>query len=185
MPAFFSGISASTVLALAGIIFLLCLLAIVRRGRLHSRQLEDLPARLHPVDVDAFRNLVDPAEQSYLRAHLTKGFAALHRLRMRAASRYVLSVFHNARLLLHVGVEASRNSDPQVAEAGRRLVDSALRLRWYALLALIRLYAGMALPGLQLSPTALADLYQQLNTAFLHLGRVRYPARGAGVSATY
>lgn len=185
MPAFTAMVSLSTLAGLGIIAVLLGLLRMLHSSRLAGRELDELPECLRSIDVEAFRNLVDPVEQAYLRSHMAGAFTKVQRLRLRAAARYVALAFRNAMLLLHIGEEAQHSADPRVAQAGRELMDSALRLRWYAVLALGRLYAGIVFPGLQLSPAVLTDMYQRLDTALTRLGRLQYPTRGARVSATY
>jgi len=102
-----------------------------------TNRLEDLTGRTRPVDLEAFRNVVDPGEEDFLRANLLpRQFRAVQRERMRAALEYVQNAAHNADFLLGVGEAATRSPDPRVAQAGRQLIDSALRLRAYALIFL-------------------------------------------------
>ncbi|MGA2347943.1 MAG: hypothetical protein ABSF93_18170 [Candidatus Sulfotelmatobacter sp.] len=50
----------------------------------------DLEAQLEPIDVAAFRNLIDPAEDEYLRRHLSAAqFRKTQRARLRARAAYV------------------------------------------------------------------------------------------------
>jgi hypothetical protein len=68
--------------ALAILFFLLYL----EGGRNASVRLEDLAQHTRPVDIDAFRNLVDPKEEAYLRANLLPTeFRTIQRERMGAA----------------------------------------------------------------------------------------------------
>src|ERR1700690_1536060 len=61
---------------------------------------EDLAGRTRPVDLDAFRNLVDPGEEDFLRSSLLPPqFRAVQRERMRAALEYVRNTGHNAAYL--------------------------------------------------------------------------------------
>lgn len=53
--------------ALCGLLFFLFRLRGYREG---SRQTSNLADRLVSVDLDAFRNLVDPDEEEFLRSHL-------------------------------------------------------------------------------------------------------------------
>ena len=87
-------------------------------------------------------------------------FRAVQRERTRAAVEYIRNTAHNAACLLRLGEAASRSADPRIAEAGRRLIDSALRLRAYALLSNTRLYVRLAFPESRLSYGQLADNYQ-------------------------
>jgi hypothetical protein len=116
------------------------------------------------VDLEAFRNLVDAGEEDFLRANLSRReFRAVQRERTRAAVEYIRNSAHNAACLLRLGEAASRSGDPRIADAGRRLIDSALRLRAYALLSNTRLYVRLVFPESRLSQGKLPDNYQHLS----------------------
>jgi hypothetical protein len=143
----------------------------------------NLGDRLRSVDLDAFRNLVDPDEEQFLRSHLPPSeFRAVQRQRLRAAVDYVAGVSHNAALLLHLGQGARRSPDALVAEAGRQLVDDAARLRLYSLVATSKLYAQMAFPGTVLEPAGIVDYYQSMSHRAALLGRLQNPAKAALLS---
>ena len=59
---------------------------------------------------------------------------------------YIHNTTHNAGILLRLGEAAARSTDPRIALAGRNSIDSAVRLRAYALLSVTKLYLRMALP---------------------------------------
>ncbi len=105
-----------TVVALA----ILLLLLYVEGGRNSSvNGVEDLAGRTRPVDLEAFRNLVDASEEDFLRASLSRReFRAVQRERTRAAVEYIRNSAHNAACLLRLGEAASRSGDPRIAEAG-------------------------------------------------------------------
>jgi len=146
--------------------------------------LEELPGKTQPVDLAAFRNLTDPAEEEYLRAQLAPGdFRRLQRERMRAALEYVGRAAQNAALLVRLGEVARRSPEPEVAEAARELVDDALRLRLYALLAGVKLRARLLLPGARLSAAPLLDRYQRLTDAVGRLSRAQKPSFAGRISA--
>ena len=63
-----------------------------------------------------------------------RDFRVIQRRRARSAMDYIHNTTHNAAYLLRLGEAAARDSDPRIALAGRQLVDSAVRLRAYALL---------------------------------------------------
>src|SRR5262249_37055772 len=69
------------------------LLLIIFLFRGHSQQggdLDQLAAQLRPIDVNAFRNLIDEREEQFLRKRLPAGlFRSIHRERMFAAAEYV------------------------------------------------------------------------------------------------
>ncbi|MBZ5704434.1 MAG: hypothetical protein LAN63_03715 [Acidobacteriia bacterium] len=145
---------------------------------------EDLAGNTRPVDLEAFRNLVDPEEEEFLRANLPADeFCAVRRERLRAAVEYVNCAAHNASILLRLGEAARQHPDPGIAAAGQQLVDSALRLRLYSLPVLARLYVGIALPQLRLSPAGMLESYQHLSGLATRLAVMQNPARAARVAA--
>jgi hypothetical protein len=147
-------------------------------------RLEDLAGRTRPVDLDAFRNLVDPGEEDFLRANmLARQFRAVQRERMRAALEYVQSTAHNAAFLLRMGEAATRSADPRIAQAGKELIDSALRLRAYALLSSAKLYVRMVFPEARLSYGSLADNYESLSALASQLTLMQHPTQAARLSA--
>jgi hypothetical protein len=160
---------------------ILLLLLYLEGGRNSSLQrLDDLPGRTRPIDLEAFRNLVDPGEEDYLHANLSPShFRAVQRERMRAALEYVGNAAHNAAFLLRMGEAATQSPDPRIAQAGSQLIDSALRLRAYALLSIAKLYVRMVLPEARLSYGRLADNYQHLSTLAGQLTLMQHPAQAA------
>jgi hypothetical protein len=156
---------------------LLFLLRVARGQSAAVENLEELPSRTHPVDLAAFRNLIDETEEEYLRARLpAREFRRLQRERMRAALEYVARAAHNAAILVRLGEAARRSPDPAIAQAAQELVDNALRLRLYALLAEIKLWTRLLLPGARLSSAPLLDRYQGLTDAVARLSRVQKPS---------
>jgi hypothetical protein len=147
-------------------------------------RLEDLAGRTRPVDIDAFRNLIDPKEDDFLRAHLPpRDFRAIQRERTRSALEYIRNTAHNAACLLRLGEAAARSADPRIALAGRQLVDSALHLRAYALLSRVKLNARMAVPGARFSYGKLADNYQHLIGLAGQLVLMQHPTQASRISA--
>jgi hypothetical protein len=171
------------ILVLIGLVALLFLLRLAKGRSSAIGSVEDLSGRLRPVDVEAFRNLVDPAEEQFLRANLLPAeFRKIQRERLRAAIEYISCAARNAAVLIRMGEAARRSSDPSIAEAGERLVDSAIRLRLYAFQTVAKLYLGILLPGARLSPMGLAESYEQLTGLGRSLGRLEYQTRGASAS---
>ncbi len=145
----------------------------------------EISRQLRPVDLNAFRNLVDPDEEQYLKANLPPGeFRDIERQRLRAAIDYLIGVFHNAALLLHVGQAATRSPDERIAEAGRNLVSNAFQLRIFSLLAICKLCLRIVVPGTVLQPAGVVDRYQEMKDRAAQLGRLQYPNRGALLSRT-
>jgi hypothetical protein len=73
---------------------------------------------LRAVDIEAFRNLVDPKKEKFLRANLSPAkFRKIQRQRLRAAVEYVSCAAQNAAILLPLADAGRRSPDPATAEA--------------------------------------------------------------------
>ena len=107
----------------------------------------------------------------------------MQRERLRAALGYVQRVAHNASILLRLGEEARRGTDPEVAGVAAELVESAFRLRMYALLAMGLLQARILVPGVSWSAAGVAADYQGLRNHVAHLSRLQVPAETGRISA--
>jgi len=151
----------------------------VARGRSASiKNLDDLQGQTRPVDIESFRNLIDPAEEEYLRMNLSaQNFRMVQRERLCAALEYIQSASQNAAVLLRLGEAARKSPDPKVAFAAEQLVSSALRLRLFALMAQPKLYLAILIPGAHLSPSHLIEGYQQLSGLARQLVLMQNPAR--------
>ena len=123
-------------IALILVLVSLCALVFLTRlvkGRNVVVAYDALEKSIHPVDIAAFRNLIDPQEQDFLRANLAaKDFKAIHRERLLAAVDYISGASQNAAALLRMGELARRSPDPAVAEAGEKLLHNALQFRFTA-----------------------------------------------------
>lgn len=146
-----------------GLVALLCLLVLAKGRAGSTGNVEQLTGQLRPVDVDAFRNLMDLHEEQYLRANLPGGeFRRVQRERMLAAIGYISCAAHNAAILMRIGDAARRSPDPATAAAAEKLVDTAIRLRLSAFHALAKLYLALILPLPRISPVRLAEGYEQM-----------------------
>ncbi|HLW84666.1 MAG TPA: hypothetical protein VKR60_05580 [Candidatus Sulfotelmatobacter sp.] len=133
-------------------------------------------AHLQPLDVEAFRNLVDPAEDEYLRRHLSPAqFRVTQRARLRARAAYVRVAARNAAVLIRIGQTALDSNDARVREAALQLVNDALLLRRNATFALLRIYAEMAWPGRSTATARVIERYERLSGSAMLLGRLRNP----------
>ncbi len=140
---------------------------------------------VQPLDVEAFRNLIDPAERDYLRRRLpATEFRVVQRQRLIATAAYVRSASQNAALLIDIGKAALQNAEPQTVEAARQLVDNALLLRRNATYALLRIYVALAWPDATATGVAILDGYQQLSSSAMLLGRLQNPAAPVRISST-
>jgi hypothetical protein len=167
------------ILVVIALLALLCLLWLAKGRTLSASVLDNPTAHIRAVDVEAFRNLVDPDEEEFLRSQLPPAaFRRIQRERLRAAVEYVSCAAQNAAILLRLADAGRRSTDPATAEAAEKLVDNAIRLRLYAFHAMARLYVGMILPGARIYPVRVAESYEQMTRQVVLLGCLQYPTRG-------
>lgn len=172
------------IFALLALLMLVVLLRAVRGHGVTVRSLQELEGCTQPVDLEAFRNLTDPQEEQYLRERLAPAeFRSLQRERLRAALEYVKRIAHNASILLRVGESSRASADAQVAKAADELVEGALKLRMYALLAECLLHARILVPEARWSPVRVAADYQGLRERVARLSRLLVPAQAGRISA--
>ena len=144
---------------------------------------QDLPGHTTPIDLEAFRNLIDPGEENFLRRNLPPAeFKRIQRERMWAAIAYIHSASQNAAILLRLGEAARRSPEASLVTAGQQLVETAIRLRFFAILALLKLYLALLLPGLRLSPLNVVVRYERLTYAVARFTRLQQPTQATRIS---
>lgn len=140
---------------------------------------------IQPVDIEAFRNLIDPAEDEYLRRRLPPPeLRSVRRLRLRAMAAYVVVATRNATVLIRIGQAALAANDPHTAEAARQLVDQALLLRRNATFALLKIYAAWAWPTSSALVSPILRGYEQMSGSAMLLGRLQNPAVPVRIAST-
>jgi hypothetical protein len=172
------------VLVLAAVVALAFIFGITISG---SRQLsKGAPGtQLQPIDLAAFRNLVNPAEDEYLRRHLPAAeFRTVQRKRLRATAAYIHAASGNATMLIRIAQTALASGEPHTIEAARQLVDTALLLRRNATFALLRIYVALPWPSSGLAATPILDGYERLTGSAMLLGRLQNPAAPVRISVT-
>jgi hypothetical protein len=124
------------------------------------------------LDIEAFRNLVDPEEESFLRSNLTADqFRTIKRERAWAALAYVRILFRIAPEFTHFGNALQSSSDPRLVDLGQQMVGSAVNLRLYALQASTRLLVAATFPRLaQRPPLFLFEQYTHTAGLLLRYG---------------
>lgn len=162
-------------------------LVLVRVVLRHYQPVPDLLAleeHTRPVDLAAFRNLIDPTEEDYLRQRLpAQVFRSIQRQRMRVALDYVRRSAYNGAILLRLGESARHDHNPEVAAAARELVNNAVRLRLNAKLATIVLYGRIILPDARIPVSRVTETYENLTQDLVRLARLQTPGSATRVSA--
>lgn len=155
----------------------------VSRSLLAKRSLNSAAA-IRSLDVKAFRNLINPAEDEYLRRRLPpRQFRQVRRARLRAMAAYVRVAGNNAGVLVGLGEAALASGDPRVAEAAEQLVEHSLLLRRNTTLVLARIYVALALPSSNFAAVRVIERYEQVSGSAMLLGRLQNPRAAVRLSA--
>jgi hypothetical protein len=166
----------------AGIMLVLCAVSALLflawiAWRVHSQR---NVGHLRDIDLQAFENLACADEEDFLKTRLRGSeFRRIQRERLRATMEYVSGIAHNAEVLLQMASSALRDSDPEVANAAKLVVDNASKLRLNAQVARLKLLTAMLWPGIRIEPTGVLEPYRKLKSiaavleqANSHLGTV-------------
>lgn len=168
------------------IVAVIALSIILRLAVMQSLQAKrtDLAGSIRPIDIDAFRNLINPGEDEYLRCLLPASrFRAVRRERLRAMAAYIHIVSNNADVLVRVGEAALASGDVRLAGAAQQLVNDALVLRRNTSVALARIYLALAWPNSSFAAGGMLEHYEQLSGAAMLLGRLQNPGVPVRLSA--
>ena len=129
-----------------------------------SPDLDASVATIRALDIEAFRNLVNPDEVEFLRVKLSPSeFRKIQRERTRAALAYVKALSNVSLQFAHFGSVAQHNSDPALAALGKQIATSGTYLRLRTLDANLRLRVAVAFPGVH--PHPLRPLLEQYDRA--------------------
>jgi hypothetical protein len=174
----------AVVLVIAAVLALATILSVAVTRSLQVRGSAGLTGTIRPIDVEAFRNLINPAEDEYLRRSLPAAqFRVVRRERLRAMASYVHVAANNAAVLVRVGQAALASGDTRVAEAAHPLVNDALLLRRNCMVALARIYMALAWPNSGFAAVRVVERYERLSGAAMLLGRLQNPTVAVRLSA--
>jgi hypothetical protein len=172
------------VLVIAAVLALGSILSLAVTRNLPSKRSAERAGAIRPIDVEAFRNLIDPVEDDYLRRRLPPAqFRMVRRERLRAMAAYVQIAGANATMLVRVGQAALASGDTRIAGAAQQLVNDALLLRRNTTVAMARIYLALAWPNSEFAAVRVAERYERLSGAAMLLGRLQNPAVPVRLSA--
>lgn len=168
----------SIVIAIASILALVMVVLLLRAQHRRFANLDELRARLQPIDVRAFRNLIDESEEQFLREQLPGSeFRGIHRQRMLAAVEYVSCAAHNAGILIQLAEAAMSDTDPTIIDAALKLQETAFQVRLHAYRAIPRFYVRMIAPSVKGVPPSLVENCDRLSRQAIVLGCLKTPNR--------
>ncbi len=146
---------------------------------------EDLLQRTNPVDMAAFRNLVDREEDRYLRMRLPWwAWLRVRIARQLAAIGYVHCVAANAAIFIRFAQAAKTSNDSGIREAAQQLLGLAVETRIIAVAALLQLYVSLAVPWWQPSLRA-AAIYGELRSALESMIRLQRPELATRIASGF
>jgi hypothetical protein len=153
-----SSLAVSIVIAVA---LLVVFTYIASRRGISSVTVDTARTLMASLDMEAFRNLVDPEEDAFLQSCLpTDQFRAIKRERAWAALAYARALSQVALQFSQFGHALRHSPDPSLADLGREVASGAVRLRILALKATARLFIAATFPKLpQRSPRSLFEQY--------------------------
>ncbi len=155
---------------------------VAMRSRTRPVDLEKALLAFRSLDIDAFRNLVDSAEEAFLRDNLPpRKFREIKRQRAWAALVYAREAGRAAAALARIGQAAQRSSDHKIAASGVQVAENAFRLRLQTIRTGLHLLTEILLPDLQSqSLPRLVDQYDRAAETLFRLGR--FPSGPAGLA---
>jgi hypothetical protein len=174
------------IIVIAAVLALACILSVAVSRGLQAKTSASLGGgTIRPIDVEAFRNLINPAEDEYLRRRLPSArFRAVRRARLRAMAAYVQVAANNASVLIRMGEAALGAADERSATAAHQLINDALLLRRNATVALARIYFALAWPYSSFAAVRVVERYEQVSGTAMLLGRLQNPTVPVRLSAT-
>ena len=146
---------------------LICIFAwaALRQGR--QAGTGDAEPRWQRVDMEAFLNLADPAEERYLRRNLSASeFAKIHRLRVRVMWEYLGRLAFNSKVMMNSAQMVQHNGTPEQLQSATRLVAAASRMRMLIFAVDAYLVVRFLLPQSQDPVRNLVGKYDELTQMF-------------------
>lgn len=140
--------------------------AVVRHGG-QLRNMADLESRWQKVDMEAFLNMVDPAEETYLRRNLSATeFARIQRYRVRVMWEYLGRLSVNSKLMMQAAQMVQHHGTEAQLQEATRLVGAATRMRLLIFGVDAYLAVRFLLPQTQDPVRTLVGKYDELTQMF-------------------
>jgi hypothetical protein len=151
--------------------FLVTVLVVAARGYADKfDSVDELSSRLAPVNLEALRVLLDPAQDAYFAQHLSsRDLRSVRRSRNVVALEYVWRIAGNAAQIIRLAELASRSPSPEISSSAARISNDALRTRLLALQAISILLWGIVMPGPPLLRVPMLQQYTNLNADICEL----------------
>lgn len=151
------------------LLFLYAAIVSVRNRQSRPIAMDELISSLVPVDVEAFAQLISPAEQSSQdlpRQQLLR----IQRRRTELAICYLNRMTHNAALLQRLGYSQMQSPNPLISDLAQQMIDAGVHVRLYTFVGLIALRASRAfrITSLELlTAVKLAELQKMMSGSLI------------------
>jgi hypothetical protein len=156
--------NATLVFVLIGFVLLVVFATLAMRRTRRVPDVDQAFTAIRSLDIEAFRTLVDPEEEAFLRVRLPAAeFRKIKRERALAALAYVRALSRASLQVARFGDAAQRSPIPALAASGKQIANSAIYLRLRALDASVRLTVSATFPGF--GPRPLRSLLEQYDRA--------------------
>lgn len=153
-----------TALAIFAVMFLLCLLWLVRGGVARTNE-PGSPGRLHQIDLPAFRNLLSPEDDEFLRTSLSPvHYRQLRRARLRAVQEYLVWIAEDCVVLNHM-LQSHAQIEPSITWETASLVRTASQIRVISSILWALLWGEYFFAGLKIQPLRLLKQYEEFRTS--------------------
>ena len=138
----------------------LCLLWL-RRGGIRRSNGPGESGQLHQIDLPAFRNLISPADDEFLRNSLTVAhYRQRRRARLRAVQEYLAWIAEDCVALIPM-LQSQAQSNPSVARETASLIRSASQIRLISSALWLLLWGEYLFVGLEIQPLRLLKRYEE------------------------
>ena len=120
--------------------------------------------QLHQIDVPAFRNLLSPGDDEFLRTSLTSAhYRQLRRARLRAVQEYLVWIAQDCLVLIPM-LQSPADTDPSSVRERVALIKSASQIRLISSLLWVLLWGEYLFPGLKVQPLRFLRRYEEFRT---------------------
>lgn len=151
-------------LAIFAVLFLLCLLWLVRGGVARTSE-RSSPRRLRQIDLPAFRNLLSPGDDEFLRSSLSPvHYRQVRRARLRAVQEYLVWIVEDCVVLIHM-LQSHAQIEPSITWETASLIRSASKIRLISFVLWVLLWGEYFFAGLKIQPLRLLKLYEEFRTS--------------------
>lgn len=153
------------------VIFIFAFACEPRSSDYSAESVDNPTSDFHWIDVDAFLNLVDPAEEEFLRKRLQSAdFKAIQQQRLEAVLDYIETAARDAEILERMLETVRCNLDPSLTGLASKLIQEAARLRTHA-------FVSTLLPWARISRVKVAESYARLLRQASLLGLLHPPVQ--------